>query len=154
MTAPAKRGHCSACGAKVTWAAFPDRAVRPIESCPDGEGTVALQPVLPGLGPLGRIEARIVSGVRTAYRLHLEKCPRASVFRNRFRIELCCRSCSVPMATLENGRSLCAVCQEIERARLVELAAHMTARLGVDGAHQVIAGVAMEAEGRARMGKR
>lgn len=150
-----RRGHCSACGARVTWALFPGGAVRPIESCPDGEGSVALQPVLPGLGgTLGRIEARNVSGVRTAYRLHLETCPRASVFRGRWRIELCCGSCSVPMAALENGRSLCVVCQKAERARLAELADEMLARLGAVGALELLDGFRMEAEGRARMGKR
>ena len=152
--ATTRRGVCSACGAKVTWALFPDRVVRPVESCPDGEGSVALQPMLPGLGTPARIEARIVSGVRTAYRLHLETCPRASVFRNRWKVEIRCPGCSEPLVALENGRSLCATCQARERAHLVELADEMLTRLGAAGAEQLIAGVVMEAEGRNRMGKR
>jgi hypothetical protein len=123
---------CSACKAKVTWATFPDGVKRPIDNCTDGEGSVALQPSLPGIG--GRIEARIVSGVRTSYRLHLDTCPQAHVYRNRWRASLRCSGCDVPMLALENKRSVCAACQRNETARLAELAGEMVERFGVDDA--------------------
>lgn len=121
---------CSACRAKVTWALFPDGVVRPIESCDEGAGSVALQAQLFG----GRLEARIVSGVRTSYRLHLDTCPKAAMYRNRWRSELRCTGCQGRMVALEGGRSVCATCQKIERARLAELAGEMVEQFGVDDA--------------------
>jgi hypothetical protein len=129
---------CSACRALVTWARFADNVVRPIESCADGEGTVALLPTLPGIG--GRLEARQVVGVRTSFRLHLETCPKAYLYRNRWRTDLRCSVCAVPMVALENGRSLCATCQAVERARMVEVAGELV-KLGREEAQEAIAAV-------------
>jgi hypothetical protein len=132
---------CRACQAKVTWAKFPDGVVRPIEPCADGDGSVALQPMLPGIGVPGRVEARIVSGIRTSLRLHIETCARAELYRARWRTEIRCGGCDVPMPALVGGRSLCARCQATERARLAELAGELRDQLGADGARAAIASV-------------
>lgn len=151
---PVRRSACSACGADVIWAVFPDRVVRPIESCPDGDGTIALQSGLPGLGPPRRIEARIVSGVRTSYRSHLETCPRAYLSRNRLSDELACCACGVEMAGPENGRSVCVECQARQRAALHELAGHMVEELGQAGAAHLVAHLSANAAARISRGKR
>jgi LSD1 subclass zinc finger protein len=132
---------CSACSAPVSWAVFPDRVTRPIEPAPEGDGDVALQPTLPGLDPKPRRhEARMVSGVRTRWRLHLATCPRAHIYRTRWQLELACVSCRAPMVALEGGRSVCATCQAAERRRLAELADALAA-LGGEAARAVLAEV-------------
>jgi hypothetical protein len=154
MSAAPKRGACSACGARVTWALFPDRVVRPIEACADGDGTIALQPPLPGVGALGRIEARIVSGVRSAYRLHVQSCPRAALFRNRWCAELRCSACGAELVAPENGRSICSPCQLAERAALAHLADRMVEQLGQAGAQLFASQLQDIAAARAVEGKR
>lgn len=149
-----RRSACSACGALVTWALFPDHVVRPIEVCPDGEGTIALQPALPGIGAPQRIEARIVSGVRTSHRLHIDTCPRAELFRNRWRIVLRCCACACEMVALESGRSVCGPCQAAERAGLDAVADRMVAELGQAEALSLVNRLRDVAGARISRGKR
>lgn len=144
----AGRSACRACSAEVTWARFPDGVVRPIEPCADGAGTVAMQPMLPGIGVHGRVEARIVSGLRTSLRLHMEACPRADLFRARWRNDIECGGCHAIMPALVGGRSVCGPCQRTERQRLAELAGELHGRLGADGARAAIASVLSSTRGR------
>lgn len=138
----------------MTWALFPDQVVRPIEACADGDGTIALQPVLPGLGAPGRIEARIVTGVRTSHRLHIDSCPRAALFRNRWRVVLRCCVCAVEMVALESGRSVCAACQDAEQAALDGVADCLVTELGQAEALLLISQIGDIAKVRALEGKR
>ena len=124
---PKERNKCSACGAAIKWAHFSD-GVRPIESCDEGEGTVAIQAPLPGID--GKTFALFVSGVRTSYRLHLESCTHAAAFRSRWKTKITCRGCSVPMAALEGGRTVCRNCQRVEASKLDELAGLLVERFG------------------------
>lgn len=131
--APRKeRENCSACGAPIKWAHFSD-GVRPIEKCPEGEGTVAIQAPLPGID--GKTFAIQVSGVLTTWRLHLDTCPHAEVFRSRWRTRINCRGCGVRMLALENGRTVCARCQRKEATKVDELAGLLVERFGHHEAH-------------------
>ncbi len=129
-----KTAVCGACAASVTWVVFPDGTGRPIERCPDGAGDVAIQPQLPGLGPR-RLEARVVSGVRTAYRLHVPHCARAAALKPPG--ERRCMGCRVP---LEGTRaSLCFRCQTKERDRMAEVVGRLVERFGESGAREHVA---------------
>lgn len=57
----------------------------------------------------------------------------------RWRTEIRCGDCDVPMLALVGGRSLCAKCQATEPARLAELGDELDDRLGADGARAAIA---------------
>jgi hypothetical protein len=121
-----QRAACSACQTRVIWATFADGIKRTVEECPEGEGDLALQCHLFKGASGTLIEARTVL-IRTSYRRH--DCP-GRPYRVGGGAELACLTCGQPLAALVARRSVCAGCQEAERARFVDLVGALVERFG------------------------
>jgi hypothetical protein len=78
-----RRAVCGRCKAPVIFARQSDGSIVVLERCREGEGNVAVQlPLLQG----GRAEVVSVrAAVRTSYRRHIDTCPAADYYRNRWK---------------------------------------------------------------------
>lgn len=83
MSSPATPATCSSCGRRIIWARDTNGKAIPLERCKPGDGTVGVQlPLLPG----GRaVVVSLAVGVRTTYRRHIDTCPAAEVWRQRWK---------------------------------------------------------------------
>jgi hypothetical protein len=88
--APAKRKRpsiCHSCQAPVIWVLLTGK-IQPVETCDAGVGDVAIELELPGFagkdGP-GLPHAVFVSGQRTNTRRHIDSCPHADKWRERWK---------------------------------------------------------------------
>lgn len=83
---------CHYCQAPIVWA-YLDKKRQALDYLAAGGGNVALEPELPGLSrPPALVDARIVSGVTTHYRRHIESCPNADEVRQRWKARGVARS--------------------------------------------------------------
>lgn len=77
---------CHSCKATVVWVLL-DGKRQPLDWLPAGGGNVALEPELPGVPRAGDqlARARVISGVTTHYRRHIESCPDADKWRATYK---------------------------------------------------------------------
>jgi hypothetical protein len=83
MATKKPQASCSSCGARIVWARTDNGKAIPLERCAAGSGTVAIQlPLLPG-GTA--IVVSLQASTPSSYRRHIETCPAASEWRQRWR---------------------------------------------------------------------
>lgn len=77
---------CHSCQATVVWVLL-DGKRQPLDYVADGGGDVALEPELfpRADGSRDLVRARYISGVTTRYRRHIESCPDAAKWRERWK---------------------------------------------------------------------
>jgi len=101
---PAKRKRpsiCHSCKAPVRWVLLAGK-IQPIELCDAGVGDVAIELELPGFGGDGTALAHavFVSGARTTLRRHIDSCPDADRWRERWK-----RTAERPFSKIERKKT-------------------------------------------------
>lgn len=99
---PAKKSksECHSCHATVVWVLLEGKRT-PLDHLPDGGGNVAIEPELfPREGADHAQRARFVSGVTTHYRRHLDSCPDAAKWRDRWK-----RTAERPYSKIERKKT-------------------------------------------------
>lgn len=83
---PKRPSVCHSCKATVVWVLLAGKR-QPLDFLPDGGGNIAIEQELfarePGVDNLAR--ARVVTGVTTRYRRHIDNCPHAAAWRDRWK---------------------------------------------------------------------
>lgn len=135
-----RRVSCSGCTSPVIWATFADGHKRPVEDCPLGDGTIAIQEHLFASGRRRKMHFVEARSVRLATRFRLHVCAGRGDRPAGADGERLCLDCRVPMVALVGGRSVCLACQTEERASLAELAGALVDRFGLAGARAALEG--------------
>lgn len=84
---PARKrpSKCHSCEAVVVWVILEGKR-QPLDWLPAGGGTIALEPELFARGDGDElVRARFISGVTTHYRRHIDSCPDAAKWRDKWK---------------------------------------------------------------------
>lgn len=82
---PKRPSICHSCKAQVIWVLL-ERKRQPIEKCPPGvAGDVALEPEFVGFESAGGLARAVFVGSSTGYRRHIDSCPDAAKWRDRWK---------------------------------------------------------------------